>query len=192
MMIYLAGPVFTLAERRFNEELAGELERLCPSLQVFLPQRYDKEFQNSPDSSRRMFACLMGALDGCDVVVAVLDGPDADSGTSFEMGYARGRGKRVIGVRTDFRGSEDHGLNLMLSNACSDLVTEPSTTATPERLAERIVSVLAAGESLAPQRRFVAAMNDQPPKTDQQPGKTHGSVLRRNGRSSLGCGRAWL
>jgi nucleoside 2-deoxyribosyltransferase len=41
-MIYLAGPVFTLAERRFNEELAGELERLCPSLQVFLPQRYDK------------------------------------------------------------------------------------------------------------------------------------------------------
>jgi alpha-L-fucosidase len=41
-MIHLAGPVFTLAERRFNEELAGELERLRPSLQVFLPQRYDK------------------------------------------------------------------------------------------------------------------------------------------------------
>ena len=93
-----------------------------------------------------------GALDSCQVVVAILDGPDADSGTSFEMGYARGRGKRVIGVRTDFRGGEDHGVNLMLSNACSDLVTEPSTTATPGRLAERIVSVLAAGESLAPQR----------------------------------------
>ena len=152
MMIYLAGPVFTLAERRFNEELAGELERLCPSLQVFLPQRYDKEFQGKPDFSQRMFACLMGALDNCDVVVAILDGPDADSGTSFEMGYARGRGKRVIGVRTDFRGSEDHGLNLMLSNACSDLVTEPSTTATVERLAERIVGVLTAGESLSPQR----------------------------------------
>jgi nucleoside 2-deoxyribosyltransferase len=151
MMIYLAGPVFTLAERRFNEELAGELERLCPSLQVFLPQRYDKEFQNQPDSSRKMFACLMGALDNCKVVVAILDGPDADSGTSFETGYARGRGKRVIGVRTDFRGSKDHGLNLMLSNGCSDLVAEPSPTATPERLAERIVSVLAVGESLAPQ-----------------------------------------
>ena len=39
MMIYLAAPVFTLAQRRFNEELAGELERLGPSLQVFLPQR---------------------------------------------------------------------------------------------------------------------------------------------------------
>ena len=55
-MIYLAGPVFTLAERRFNEELAGELERLCPSLQVCLPQRYDKEFQGAPDFSQRMFA----------------------------------------------------------------------------------------------------------------------------------------
>jgi nucleoside 2-deoxyribosyltransferase len=151
MMIYLAGPVFTLAERRFNEELADELERLCPSHQVLLPQRYDKEFQNEPDRSRRMFACLMGALDNCDVVVAVLDGSDADSGTCFEMGYARGRGKSVIGVRTDFRGSEDGGVNLMLSNACQELVTEPSTTATISRLAERIVRVLAAGESPAPQ-----------------------------------------
>ena len=151
MMIYLAGPVFTLAERRFNEELAGELERLCPSLQVFLPQRYDKEFQGVPDFSRRMFACLMGALDSCEVVVAVLDGPDADSGTSFEMGYARGRGKRVIGVRTDFRGGEDHGLNLMLSNACSELIIEPSTTATPGTVAERIVGILTAGKPLVPQ-----------------------------------------
>jgi len=148
MMIYLAGPLFTLAERRFNDKLAGELERLCPSLQVFLPQRYDKEFENAPDFSPKMFACLKGALDNCNIVVAMLDGADADSGTCFEMGYAHGRGKRVIGVRTDFRGSEDHGLNLMLSNACSDLVAEPSTTATIERLAERIVSVLSAGESL--------------------------------------------
>ena len=99
-----------------------------------------------------MFACLMGALDNCEVVVAILDGPDTDSGTSFEMGYARGRGKRVIGVRTDFRGSEDHRVNLMLSNACSDLVTEPSTITTIERLAERIVQVLTAGKPLAPPR----------------------------------------
>ncbi len=147
MMVYLAGPVFTLAERRFNEELAGELERLCPALQVFLPQRYDKELQGSPDFSRRMFARLTGALDSCNVVVALLDGPDADSGTSFEMGYARGRGRKVVGVRTDFRGSEGHRVNLMLSNACSDLLLEPSTTTTPGRLAERIVSVLTAGES---------------------------------------------
>jgi nucleoside 2-deoxyribosyltransferase len=94
----------------------------------------------------------MAALDNCEVVVAILDGPDADSGTSFEMGYARGRGKRVIGVRTDFRGSKDHEVNLMLSNACSDMVMEPSTTTTIERLAERIVKVLTTGESLTQQQ----------------------------------------
>jgi len=151
MMIYLAGPVFTLAERQFNEGLAAELERLCPALNVFLPQRYDKEFQDAPDFSQKMFACLMGALDSCSVVVAILDGSDSDSGTCFEMGYARGRGKRVVGIRTDFRGGEDRGLNLMLSNACSDLVVEPSTTTSVGRIAEKIVSVLAVGESLAPQ-----------------------------------------
>jgi len=142
MLVYLAGPVFTLAERRFNEELACTLERVCPTLQILLPQRYDKEFQGLSDFSRRMFDSLMKALDNAEVVLAVLDGPDADSGTCFEMGYAYGRGKRVVGIRTDFRDGEDQGLNLMLSNACSELIVEPSTATSLERLAERIVRAL--------------------------------------------------
>ena len=158
MMIYLAGPVFTLAERRFNEELAVELERLCPSLQVFLPQRYDKEFQGAPDFSKRMFTSLMKALDNCEAVIAVLDGSDADSGTSFEMGYARGRGKKVIGIRTDFRGGEDKGLNLMLSNACCDLIVEPSTTTTLTCLADRMVKALAADAMPFRERRDMSSL----------------------------------
>jgi len=142
MLVYLAGPVFTLAERRFNEELTCTLERVCPTLQILLPQRYDKEFQGLSDFSRRMFDSLMKALDNAEVVLAVLDGPDADSGTCFEMGYAYGRGKRVVGIRTDFRDGEDQGLNLMLSNACSELIVEPSTATSLERLAERIVRAL--------------------------------------------------
>lgn len=61
------------------------------------------------------------------------------------MGY-------VIGIRTDFRGSEGHGLNLMLSNACSELIVEPSTTTSLERLVERIVRALTASESVDPPR----------------------------------------
>lgn len=142
MLVYLAGPVFTLAERRFNEELAEALERLDSTLQVFLPQRYDKEFHGAADFSQRMFAALMETLDRCDVVVAVLDGPDADSGTCFEIGYARGRGKAVIGLRTDFRSGQDLGLNLMLSNACREVIVEPSTSTPLERLAVRIAQAL--------------------------------------------------
>jgi nucleoside 2-deoxyribosyltransferase len=157
MMIYLAAPVFTLAERQFNEALANEIERIGPPLTVFLPQRYDKEFEDPPDRSQKMFACLTGALDSCAVVVAILDGPDSDAGVCYEIGYACGREKRVIGVRTDFRG-EDRGLNLMLANACLALVIEPSTSTSVAQIAERIVAALAADESVELQSTSEAAL----------------------------------
>lgn len=140
--IYLAGPLFTLAERRFNQQLAEELQRIEPSLQVFLPQDYDEEFLGRPDFADKIFRCLMEAIDRCDLVVALLDGADVDSGTCIEMGYAMGRGKPVIGVRTDFRGSQDHGLNLMVSGICSQLLIEPSPSASLQVLASRIVQAV--------------------------------------------------
>ena len=78
-------------------------------------------------------------------MIAVLDGPDADSGTSLEIGYAYATGKPIIGIRTDFRGSEDRGLNLMLSNACDELIlaTEDSVATVAARVAEFIERALA-------------------------------------------------
>jgi nucleoside 2-deoxyribosyltransferase len=38
-----------------------------------------------------------------DAVLAVLDGPDVDSGTAAEIGWAAAHGRPVIGLRTDFR-----------------------------------------------------------------------------------------
>lgn len=43
-----------------------------------------------------------------DLILAVLDGSDADSGTSAEIGYAYGIGKKIYGYRTDFRYSGDN------------------------------------------------------------------------------------
>ena len=48
------------------------------------------------------------ALDSCDWVLGCLDGPDVDSGTASEIGYAFGVGKRIIGYRGDFRLSGDN------------------------------------------------------------------------------------
>lgn len=48
------------------------------------------------------------AIDVCDLVLAVLDGPDVDSGTAAEIGYAFARGRTVIGYRGDFRLSADN------------------------------------------------------------------------------------
>jgi nucleoside 2-deoxyribosyltransferase len=38
-----------------------------------------------------------------DVVLAVLDGPDVDSGTAGEIGFAYGLGKLILGYRGDAR-----------------------------------------------------------------------------------------
>ena len=42
-------------------------------------------------------------LSRATAVLAVLDGPDVDSGTAAEIGWAAARGCPVIGLRTDFR-----------------------------------------------------------------------------------------
>ncbi len=47
-------------------------------------------------------------IDECDVVLAVLDGADVDSGTAAEIGYAYARNKKIIGYRGDFRLSADN------------------------------------------------------------------------------------
>ena len=52
-----------------------------------------------------------------DMLVAVLDGVDVDSGTAGEIGLAYGLGKPVYGLRTDFRLTGDNdaaGINLQL------------------------------------------------------------------------------
>ncbi|MBI1387762.1 MAG: 2-deoxyribonucleoside glycosidase [bacterium] len=43
------------------------------------------------------------AIDGCERMLAILDGVDVDSGTASEIGYAFARGKRIDGYRGDFR-----------------------------------------------------------------------------------------
>ncbi|MGC8645857.1 MAG: nucleoside 2-deoxyribosyltransferase [Thermoplasmata archaeon] len=44
----------------------------------------------------------------CDILIAVLDGTDVDSGTAAEIGFAYGIGKRVYGYRGDFRKTGDN------------------------------------------------------------------------------------
>jgi len=47
-------------------------------------------------------------IDESDMVVAILDGPDVDSGTAAEIGYAYGIGKKIVGYRGDFRPAGDN------------------------------------------------------------------------------------
>lgn len=116
--IYLAGPLFTTAEREFNAELA---RRLRPDYTVVLPQESQK--RNTPP--QLVFERDVGAIEHADVVVANMDGPDPDSGTCWECGYARARNKAIVLYRTDLRGIKEPNqspFNLMLVQSATKLV----------------------------------------------------------------------
>jgi nucleoside 2-deoxyribosyltransferase len=127
LRVYLAAPLFTIQERRLNREVARALERELPGATVLLPQDFKHDGRyNSPRAFGLIFKGCLELLDSSDCMVAWLDGPDADSGTCFEVGYAFAKGIPVVGVRTDFRLNQERGVNVMLSRGCSAFVYRPS------------------------------------------------------------------
>ena len=86
--VYLAGPLFDMAERWFVEETKRCLESL--DLTVFSPMH---EVGYSKDPKYLASEDLKG-MDECDLVFAAVDGLDA--GTIFEIGYATAKGKPVV------------------------------------------------------------------------------------------------
>jgi nucleoside 2-deoxyribosyltransferase len=140
--IYLAGPLFTLAEQDFNAELARFLEG--QGFEVWLPQEHEPRSK----TAKAIFDMDVEALDWADIVVACMDGPDPDSGTAWECGYAYAKGKPIVGYRTDFRiGGDTQGApyNLMLSESATVRFEIPFRTKSGEfrqRLLEHIETAL--------------------------------------------------
>ena len=120
--VYLAGPLFSLAERDFNVRFSDAIKKELAHVTVILPQESASTFLGRPDWHQLIFNDCLESISTSDAIIALLEGPDADSGTSLELGYAYAKGIPIIGIRTDFRGSEDRGLNLMLSHVCKELV----------------------------------------------------------------------
>ncbi|MGH0036572.1 MAG: nucleoside 2-deoxyribosyltransferase [Myxococcota bacterium] len=139
--VYLAGPLFSQAERRWNRELARLLEQA--GCRVNLPQDTASEpLQRDPPDFEGCFRLCREGVAGCDVVVAILDGADADSGTCWECAYAYARGIPVVAVRTDLRAGEEAGMNLMLSRSAAAVVQAPPGEERVEWVAERVLEAL--------------------------------------------------
>ncbi len=123
MRIYLAGPLgFSEAGRAFHDDvIKARIEALghvaldpwtlhdpaALAAAAALPYGPEKR-----DRWRALNATIgranTEAIDACDLVFAVLDGTDVDSGTAAEIGYAYARGKMILGYRGDFRLSADN------------------------------------------------------------------------------------
>jgi nucleoside 2-deoxyribosyltransferase len=115
MKIYLAGPLFNVAEQEFNSKLARLLR--SSGHEVWLPQ----EIEQRDKTAAEVFAKDIEGIDWADVVVANMDGPDPDSGTCWECGYAYKK-KPVIVFRSDFRAADEPDkapYNLMLAQSAT-------------------------------------------------------------------------
>ena len=109
--LYLAGPLFATAQRKFNAELAAELRKL--GYGVFVPQDLDQVNMTQHD----IFQADLVGLGWCEAVVAILDGAVLDSETCWECGFAYTK-KVIVAVQTDFRaGQKGFPYNLMLSQS---------------------------------------------------------------------------
>ena len=121
--VYLAAPLFSEAERSYNASLAALLGKNL--FDVYLPQDTgdDSDMRQGPEQNR-LFSRNFQALIESDIIVANIEGADADSGTAWEMGFAFALGKPVIALRTDFRrvGHHEH-VNLMLEQSATVVTT---------------------------------------------------------------------
>jgi nucleoside 2-deoxyribosyltransferase len=143
LRIYLAAPLFAQTERIANRDLAARLERELPGAKVILPQDFKvSDSYNDRKNYRFLFRSCLESIDTADALVAVLDGPDADSGVGFEVGYAYARRIPVVGVRTDYRAGQDRGVNLMLSQAAGRFVFDMAFQEDPGALARDVAAKL--------------------------------------------------
>jgi nucleoside 2-deoxyribosyltransferase len=114
--VYLAAPLFSEAECDFNRKLRDLIKD--EGFQVFLPQEDSNNIHVEKNRQEIIFNKNLAALDSSDIIVAVIDGADVDSGTAWEIGYAYSKGKPVLGLKTDFRTLGIEGtVNLMIERS---------------------------------------------------------------------------
>jgi nucleoside 2-deoxyribosyltransferase len=153
-LVYLAGPLFSEAERRFNAEATARLE--AAGFEVYLPQRdtdrggdiasslapapFDNDqfprlpLSGSPEArklSRTIFERDLESLLAADIVVVVLDGRVPDEGACVELGIAfgsslhGGRKKLLLGLMSDSRTAFAWtSLNPMVAGALDQCVAD--------------------------------------------------------------------
>jgi nucleoside 2-deoxyribosyltransferase len=123
--LYLAGPLFSDAERQYNSNLKS---RLVSYFDVFLPQENGSLFVNLAaegmainHAAKKIFECDVEAIEGADILLIILDGRSVDEGAAFELGLAYARGKKCIALQTDTRRLLPIGNNPMIDCALESI-----------------------------------------------------------------------
>lgn len=127
MKLYLAGGLFNAGERLHNLYLEKYLKEL--GYEVVLPQREALKAFDGKGFNVKAIAkdCQESSSDAENIFIGNADGPDSDSGTCVEHGFAIASTGRAVIYRTDFRTALDRelGINAMLTGEGTEFVYEP-------------------------------------------------------------------
>jgi len=116
--VYLAGPLFSEAERTFNHNLK---KLLSSYFDVYLPQEDGglmvdmiREGMNPKLAARKVFDGDIKAMKECDIFIMILDGRTIDEGAAFELGFSYAHKKPCYGLKTGPRQLLATGNNPMI------------------------------------------------------------------------------
>ena len=97
MKVYLASYSLSPPVRWWNQDLRQAVTDDNPYMEMLIPQE-ELAIDPSAVSARELQAAYEKIVDDSDAVVVLLDGIDHEAWTGFECGYARARGKFLLGI----------------------------------------------------------------------------------------------
>ncbi|GAB0169741.1 nucleoside 2-deoxyribosyltransferase [Lysinibacillus sp. CTST325] len=104
MKAYLANGLFSLGDRLVNEQLAAAIREAVPGIELYVPQENDAiNDKTAYADSLAIAQADLEMLQNSDVLVAVLDGVEIDSGVAAEIGAFAMLNRPIVGVFTDVR-----------------------------------------------------------------------------------------
>ena len=99
LKVYLASYSLSPAVRWWNQDLRQAVTDANPYIEMLIPQE-DLDIDPATLTPRALQAAYEKVVDDADAVVVLLDSIDHEAWTGFECGYARARGKYLLGIAT--------------------------------------------------------------------------------------------
>lgn len=104
MKAYLANGLFGMADRLFNTIIATSIRKEIKGVELYVPQENDAINDKSAYADSITIAGAdMDKLEESDILIAVIDGVEIDSGVAAEIGAFYMTGKPIFALYTDVR-----------------------------------------------------------------------------------------
>lgn len=104
MKAYLANGLFSIGDRYVNEQLAAAIRAVVPAIELYVPQENDaiNDKSNYADSLA-IAETDLNSLKESDLLIAVIDGVEIDSGVAAEIGAYAMLNRPIVALFSDVR-----------------------------------------------------------------------------------------